>query len=72
MVVGAVGSSVVVAVVVAIVGTNSRTIIPLILGILRARTVVVAACRHGRRTRTNGERRIAAEHGNTRSVLRTT
>lgn len=73
MVVGAVSSSIVVAVVVAVVGANCRTVIALGLGVLRARTVVVAAaCRHGWRTRTNGELRVGAEHSDPRTVLGTT
>lgn len=42
------------------------------LSVLRVGTIVVTLDRHGRRARSNSERRIAAEHGNTRTILGTT
>jgi uncharacterized membrane protein len=66
----AIGTGVVVAAVVGIIGANWRTVgVSLVLAVLMTRTVVVATHRHGGRPRANGERRIAAEHGNPRTVL---
>lgn len=69
MVVAAVRSSVVVAVAVAAVRAKCRAIES--LRVVGTRAVVVAACRHGRRARTNGELGITAEHSNPRTILRT-
>jgi len=67
----AVATGAVVTIVVGIVWANWRTLgKALVLRVLRTRAVVViAACWHGRRTWTNGECRITAEHGNARSIF---
>jgi hypothetical protein len=71
VIVVAVATRAIVAIVVGIVRANWRALgVALVLRVLRTRAiVVVAASWHGRRTRTNGERWIAAEHSNARSVL---
>jgi len=71
LIVVAVATRAIVTIVVGIVWANWRALgVALVLRVLRTRAiVVVAASWHGRRSRTNGERWIAAEHSNARSVL---